>query len=235
MERYLRAQLARRRDPRRPARGVARPFITISRQAGAGGHALADALMEKFALQEETDLFGGWQIFDRRLCEMVADDPVYSNELDSLVAEDYRSRTDEFFHQIIRSSVDQRAVMERVFRVVRAVASVGKAIIIGRAGTEVTRDMEAGVSVRLIAPEAVRIKGTMDYYQIDERTAREEAGRLDAARARLIKTHFRADIDDPALYDVNFNTGTVTIEAAASALTVLVQHKALTAQVPDSK
>lgn len=193
---------------------------------------MANALIEVFGQQPNQELFGGWQIFDRRLCEMVADDPFFSNSLDSLLAEDYRTRSDEFFHQILRSSVDQRAVMERVFRVVRAVASVGKAIIIGRAGAEVTRDMDVGVNIRLIAPETIRIKGMMDYYGHDEKKARAEAERLDQSRARLIKTHFKSDINDPALYDVVFNTGTIPIPSAARALPAIVMQRAEDHRIP---
>lgn len=234
MERYIRAQLARRSGAPKAGSVAPRPFITISRQAGAGGHALAEALAESFAQQEETDFFGGWQIFDRRLCEMVASDPTYSDSLDSLLAEEYRPKTDEFFHQILRSSVDQRAVMERVFRVVRAVASVGKSIIIGRAGAEVTRDMGPGVSIRLIAPDVIRVHGVMDHYGLDERAAREEAKRLDMARARLLKTHFRADIEDPLRYDAIFNTGLVPIDAIVDALTVMLLHEVEDARAPSS-
>jgi len=232
LERYLKVHTAKTRDAAAGPRNGPMPFLTISRQAGAGGHHMANALLEVFAEQPDQQLFGGWQIFDRRLCEMVADDPFFSNSLDSLLAEDYRTRSDEFFHQILRSSVDQRAVMERVFRVVRAVASVGKAIIIGRAGAEVTRDMDGGVNIRLIAPETIRIKGMMDYYGLDEKKARAEAARLDQARARLIKTHFKSDIDDPTLYDVMFNTGTIPIPAAARALPSIVKQRTEDPRIP---
>lgn len=227
LERYLRVHLAQTRQRKGTPGSDARPFVTISRQAGAGGHRLAERLLEVFADHGDTDLFRGWQIFDRRLCEMVADDPVYSDELDSLLAEEYRTRSDEFFHQILRSSVDQRAVMERVFRVVRAVASVGKAIIIGRAGNEVTRDMPDGIAVRLIAPELVRVKGVMDHYGLDETRAREESRRLDTARARLLKTHFKTDIADPYRYDLLVNTGRTSVDSAAHALTVMIHQRAM--------
>jgi cytidylate kinase len=232
LERYLKVHTVKTKDNAATSPKGPMPFLTISRQAGAGGHHMADALLEVFEEQPNRDLFGGWQVFDRRLCEMVADDPFFSDSLDSLLAEDYRTRSDEFFHQILRSSVDQRAVMERVFRVVRAVASVGKAIIIGRAGAEVTRDMEAGVNVRLIAPETIRIKGMMDYYGLTERKARTEAERLDQARGRLIRTHFKSDINDPALYDVVFNTGTIPIPTAARALPAIVTQRTEDPRIP---
>jgi len=233
MERYLRAHLRQGRQRSSLQHRGPKPFITISRQAGAGGHALADALIASFDSEEDGSLFDGWQIFDRRLCEIVADKPSYSNSLEGLVAEDYRTRADEFFHQFLRSTVDQRAVMERVFRVVRAVASVGNAIIIGRAGAQVTKDMTSGLHVRLVAPEVVRVKGVMDFYTMDGKNAKAEAKRLDIARARLVKTHFGADIADPTEYDVVFNTGQMPIESISEFMVHILKRNSLVSSGAD--
>lgn len=225
MERYLSAHTADKDEPGRDSGARVRPFITISRQAGAGGHNLADALIEVFNRQPETDLFGGWQVFDRKLCEMVADNPTYSRSMDSLVAEEYRSKANEFFHQILTPTIDQDLVMHQVFRVVAAVASIGKCIIIGRAASEVTRDMGPRISIRLVAPEDVRIRGMMEYYGLDDRAARDEARRIDVARARLLKTHFQADIEDPVRYDVIWNTGQVSSRTIAESIAATVRSQ----------
>ena len=223
--RYLSIQAAQMKISEKAAPGAPRPFVTISRQAGAGGHALADILLEVFAAQEDADLFGGWRIFDRRLCEIVAEHPTYKNSMPSLLNEEYRPKAHDFFHQLFHSTVDQDLLMAEVFRVVRTVAGVGKAIIVGRAGSEVTRGQAPGVSVRLIAPEEVRIRGVMEFYGLDEKTARAEATKLDTGRARLLKTHFKADIDDPLLYDAVWNTGDVSVEVIAECVVQMLRHR----------
>lgn len=226
MERYLRSHAAASQPAEETAQPEYRFFITISRQAGAGGHVLAEELLELFANSSNERLFGGWQIFDRELCELVTADPAYSASLESLLAEEYRTKTNDFFEQIFRSTVDQDLVMRRVFATVRAVASLGKAIILGRGGSEVTRDMEGGVSVRLIAPEERRVRGVMEHYHLDEPEARAEARRLDDARARLLKTHFKVDIADAERYDMVVNTGEVAIGAAAEMIKVFIEARA---------
>ena len=223
--RYLSIQAAQMKIGERDSGGKPRPFVTISRQAGAGGHALADILLEVFAAQEDSDLFGGWRVFDRRLCEIVAEHPTYKNSMPSLLNEEYRHKAHDFFHQIFHSTVDQDVLMAEVFRVVRTVAEVGKSVIVGRAGSEVTRGQAPGVSVRLIAPEDVRIQGVMDFYGLDEKTARAEATKLDLARARLLKTHFKADIDDPLLYDAVWNTGDVSVDVIAECIVQMLRHR----------
>jgi cytidylate kinase len=227
LERYLRAQIEAHHSPRTKD-GVElqhRPFVTISRQAGAGGYRLADHLIDVFSEQPEVEIFGEWQVFDRKLCEIVASDPGFSKSLDLMLEEEYRSTAADVFHSALRSSLDQDYVMTRVFKVVRALASIGKAVIVGRAGAQVTAHMSPGVRMRLMAPWEERIKGVMDYYELDEKEARTRAKKLDAARARLIKAHFDADIDDPTQYDLVWNTATSSIDDIASAVTALLRTR----------
>ena len=230
IERFLTAQVADRGSAAGAATSRIHPFVTISRQAGAGGHELAETLLEIFAARDDVRLFGGWQVFDRRLCEIVADDPAYSKSMSSLLEEEYRTKTNEFFSQLLGPTIDQDILMRHVFEVVRAVASIGKSIIVGRAGSELTRGMGPGVAVRLVAPEEVRIRGVMEYYELDERAARDKARRLDESRARLLKKHFKVDIDDPTRYDAVWNTGETAIPAIAEAIAVTLQHKVVASQ-----
>ncbi|MCP3973875.1 MAG: cytidylate kinase-like family protein [bacterium] len=234
IERYLSAEAARMRERDTTSSPRVRPFVTISRQAGAGGHDLAQSLVEVFAAQDDADLFEGWQVFDRKLCEMVARNPIYSVSMSSLLAEEYRTKTNDFFHQILRSTVDQGTVMNEVFRVVAAVASIGKCIIVGRAGSEVTRALSPGVAVRLVAPEEVRVRGVMEFYGLDEKTARAEAVKLDASRARLLDKHFGADIDDPTLYDGTWNTGQVAVPVIAENVATILRHRVAAAELSEA-
>jgi hypothetical protein len=224
IDRYLRAHFAAERRPvPSSVETRVRPFVTISRQTGIGGHALADTMLDVFDRQKDVDVFGGWQIYDRTLCEIVAKDPRFSRSLDSLVEEEYRSKPNDFFHQMLHSTADQSMVMSRVFLVVRAVAGMGKAIIVGRAGSHVTADMSHGVSLRVVAPENVRISRAMDVHGLTEHEARAGARKRDADRARLIKAHFGADIGDPNGYDVTWNVGNVTFHEIAEATAALVR------------
>lgn len=230
IERYLTAHTAETGSAADGSASRVRPFFTISRQAGAGGHLLAETLLDVFDRQEDKDLFGGWQVFDRKLCEIVAGDPTYSQSMSALLDEEYRTKPNELFQQLLGPTVDQDLLMHRVFDVVSAVASIGKGIIIGRAASEVTREMSQGTSVRLIAPEEVRIRGTMEHYGLDERAARDKARTLDRSRARLLKTHFQVDIDDPTRYDIIYNTGRMPFEEIAECLMAVLRHRVAAAK-----
>ena len=41
------------------------PFVTISRQAGAGGHLLSYIILTELLKSKENDLFQGWHVFDK--------------------------------------------------------------------------------------------------------------------------------------------------------------------------
>jgi cytidylate kinase len=228
IERYLRAHLAAERTKSSDLDSPhAKSFVTISRESGTGGHALADVMIDVFSGEDDAELLGGWQVYDRTVCEIVARDPRFERSLESLVEEEYRSRTDDFIHQLVRSTAGQMEVMERVFLVVRSIAGMGKAIVVGRGGSHVTMGMPHGVSVRMVAPERQRIARTMETRDLPERDARAYVRKHDIDRARLIRAHFDADIADPLGYDLTCNRASMSYEEIARATMALVRARAV--------
>ena len=67
------------------------PFVTISRQAGAGGHTLARDVVRAVEKDLPGELGEGWEVFDHRLCLLIAQDPDLSASFNTLLAEGYRS------------------------------------------------------------------------------------------------------------------------------------------------
>lgn len=225
VDRYLRAQLAMEREPgsRDDEPGI-HPFVTISREAGAGGLQLAETLLDVFGRQPETELFAGWQVYDRHLCEIVAEDPRYAESLDSLLELDDSPRAG-FFHAVLGPSTHHALLMDRVFLVVHTLAAMGKSIIVGRGGSAVTRTMPQGVSLRLVAREDSRVELIQQMYGLNERKARQQVHKRDADRARLLKDHFGLDIADPTQYDVTWNTDRTSLGEIADAVVGLVRSR----------
>lgn len=233
IERYLRARLAvDHRPDDTPPDAARHPFVTVSRAAGTGGRDLGEAIVAEFDARSDRSLFDGWRVYDRQVCQLVAEDPRFGSSLDQLLEEEYRSRTNDFFHQMLRSTVDQNVVMDRVFLVVRTIAGMGRAIIIGRAGAQVTRGMSDGVSVRIDAPEEWRIARAAHHLGLPERDARAGCRKRDADRARLLRAHFGADVADPFEYDVVFNAARLDHATMAAAVGDLVAARCAGSEVP---
>jgi hypothetical protein len=110
------------------------PFITISRQAAAGGHLLSQVIVTDF-LKLNGEVFKGWHVFDRDICELVALDPSLHASMEQLVHERYRSEFSEFMDGLFSGKSQQYMTLKKTFSIVRILAAIGKVIIVGRGGT----------------------------------------------------------------------------------------------------
>ncbi|MDE2291254.1 MAG: cytidylate kinase-like family protein [Elusimicrobia bacterium] len=202
-----------------------RPFLTISRQAGAGGHTLAELIPKAF---EETgaEKLKGWQWADRAICESLAADPKMGVSLDSLLDERFRGHLEDYLSQTIVGTAPQMRVHRALFRTIRSLAAFGRVVILGRGGVCCTRGFKGGVHVRLIGSRPVRVQRTMSRLSCGKVEAERWVDAQDKERAGLLKEYFGARIDDPMLYDVVLNTDRWSPKETAAAIADLVLARA---------
>lgn len=198
------------------------PYVTISRQAGAGGNALARALLEKIELKSYADPYRGWKIFDREIADILHEDRALERSTGSLISEEYHSEIEEFFKGLLGGPTDQYKLEKATFALVRTLASIGKVILVGRAGTCAASKLPGGVRVRLEAPVEWRVRNIMSLMSIDEHEAETLVKHQDHDRARLLRDFFDRDPDDPKLYDLVFDTSKTPIAEAAAQVYDLV-------------
>jgi cytidylate kinase len=203
------------------------PFVTISRQAGAGGQALATLLTEKIQKLHQEPLFRDWQLCNQELCHRVTqDDPALKSAVESLRRTEYHSQAEDFLTQFIYGGSSQDLVVKKMFHLMRTFALHGKVIFVGRGSTFLTRDLPLGIHVRLEASMNSRVKRMMLAFGLNEKKARETIEEKDKAKAGLVKNFFHKDIRDPLLYDVLWNTDRVPIEEIAKFLIEMIRDKA---------
>jgi cytidylate kinase len=188
------------------------PFVTISRQAGAGGHLLSYVILTEFLKYKDSELFQGWHVFDKALCEVVAKDPLLQDNLETLVSERYRSEFRDFIESLFTGRSDQYLTYKATFKVVRMLALIGKVIVVGRGSALVTADLPQAIHIRLVAPESQRVLWMMKRFKLSKEDARQAMAKQDADRRKLIKLFFHRDIEDPLLYDIVWNTGKTPLE-----------------------
>ena len=148
------------------------PFVTISRQAGAGGNALAVALEGKIQALHADPLFQGWQLCGQQLCQMIGQDPALKAVVESLLRTEYHSQAEDMLSQLIYGGSSQDLVVKKMFHVMRAFALHGKVIFVGRGSTLLTRDLPLGIHVRLEASMESRIQRMMPEFGPDEKNVR---------------------------------------------------------------
>jgi cytidylate kinase len=203
------------------------PFVTISRQSGAGGHMLAKAVLSEMGKHAQTDeLFHDWQVFDREVFALIAQDPELSDSFDAMITERYQTETQQIVHDLLNGRSRQYEMYKRIFEIVRILATLGKAIIIGRGGVCVTRNMPQGIHIRLIASKGTRIEAIMADHRCERKEAEKHLRNQDKERARLIKDYFSAHIDDPLLYDAVFNINKLPTRDLAAVIVQMIKLKA---------
>lgn len=190
------------------------PFVTISRQAGSGGHALAEAVMRELS-RRDAAWARDWQTFDHALIRMVDEDPRLRDALRALMTEEYYSKGHDMLRQFLMGSVPQDVVLARVFHAVRLLASVGRVVIIGRGAACLTGDLPGGVHVRLVAGRKPRLARLARQWELDPEATAKKMAEVDASRAALVRDHFHRDVDDAELYDAVFNVDRVPVDEVA--------------------
>lgn len=202
------------------------PFVTISRQAGAGGNALAACLDAEIRDLQGEPLFRGWQVCGQELCDQVAEDPALRDLVGSLKRTEYHSQAEDFLSQLIHGVASQDVAIKKMFHLMRTFALHGKVVLVGRGSGFLTRDLPLGIHVRLEASMESRVKRMMAALNLPEKSARAAIDEKDKAKAALVKTYFHHDIRDPLLYDVLWNTDRVPVASIAKILIEMIREKA---------
>lgn len=208
LARFLAAAAKLLPEPTSGGRDV-RPFITISRQAGAGGYAVAQALLDQTRITRPHTLFNGWSLLHDRLAELVAENPSLKVSLRGLAEEEFASGIQDMVSTWIAGLSPQSAVVAHLFQVIRSLAAGGKVIIVGRAGVCLTRHLPGGLHLRLVSSLPTRVRRVMEAKSLTEKDSRRVILDRDRARASLVKNYFHREIDDPLLYDMVWNTETL--------------------------
>jgi cytidylate kinase len=192
------------------ARQPPQPFVTISRQAGAGGRTLAKALAERLSEVDPSDR--PWAAWDGELVEKVASEQrIPASLIESLDLEGpRRTMFREFLESLLaqrpQDDLDEFQVYRIVARTVRALARAGRSIIVGRGGVYATSDMPGGVHLRLVAPLQDRVRHMAELLHVPERQAAREVERIDRHREEFHRRYWHDKALLPEIFTLTLNT-----------------------------
>ena len=160
------------------------PFVTISREAGAGGHTLANQLLEDMS-KERAPLFSVWQVFDAAFCARMLEDNKLQASLDMLQREVTRSPWEETVYELAGGRTSSDKVFAKTVQAMKFLAQMGKLIVIGRGGACATAHLPRGIHVRLVAPVPFRIRRMKERFNTSEAEAKRLLEEYDAGRAKF--------------------------------------------------
>jgi len=218
---YLHAQMG---DTRTPWAGNSEgPFVTISRESGAGGSSLARALALRLNAQMSEPF--PWTVYTGNLIEEMLHNHHLSPHLARFLPEDKVSEISASVGELVGLHPNLWDLVQKSNDLMRRLARVGHAILVGRGANFATSALSHGVHIRLVGPAEHRARHMARLQTTDEAGALAFNSKRDLARERYVRANFNADIKDPTAYDLVIDTGRVSLNDAAELIAILVRAR----------
>lgn len=218
---------ARLRTPRASASPASRadihPFITLSRETGAGATTVGEELvplLDRGSHDDDTR----WVLLDRDLLDQALKHHRLPATLAEYLPEDRVSEIRATIGELVGLHPSLWQLEQKVAEAVLQLAHVGHVILAGRAAHLITRSLPGGLHVRLIASRDVRIGRVAAAQHCSRTAAAEHIDKHDEARRRFVRQNFDANLDDPHAYDLVLNTDHLSARAAAELIATALKH-----------
>ncbi len=200
----------------------ASPFITISREAGAGGRTLMRRLIDRLTeLDPANSERASWAGFDRELVEKVAKDHNLHKTLVNLLGDQCHSWLYDVFAGLSAQTTESQ-VYRRVAETIRALAIGGRAVIVGRGGVFVTQNMPCGVHIQVVAPFEHRAQQMARVLNTDLKHATHEVRRIEQNRASFYHRYWPDTPLSPSIFTATFNSAAISETKMVDAILPLI-------------
>ena len=182
-------------------------IITVEREYGSGGAAIAQTLAERL----------GWKLWDRDLTEEIAK----VAHVEHRAAQRCDERVDNLLYRLFkvyargsyerslpvggRTTFDTDCMVETLHEVVEDVASRGKSVIVGRGSAYFLRGRPDAFHIFTYAPLDEKIR-RLKLIGKSDNEAVQLINEIDRERASFIRHYFNADWPNRSLYNLMINT-----------------------------
>jgi cytidylate kinase len=200
-------------------------LITVSREFGAGGSDLARLLGERL----------GWLVLDHELVFRCAKRLNIDTAAVERMHECPPSLLARLSAALLVSPPDAPgidtshllridSIAEAAHESIREAADNPPLIVVGHGTQCLFAQRRDALHVRLFAPLDVRVTRLRDRYGWTAAVASAKARQMDDDRRRYVQRYFHQDLREPLLYDVQINTGRVSIEEAVNMVEQMVHE-----------
>jgi hypothetical protein len=180
-------------------------YLAISREAGAGGAAVAEIVGRRL----------GWEVLGKELLDRIAS-RFHSNRMMLDLVDETPSN---WIYDVLGTWMDSKVIPHETYvvqlgRVVLTAAKHGNVVFLGR-GAQFLLPRDKGFAVRLVASPQFRIENLMRLKGLSAAEAQRYLNEADNGRREFGRRFFHNDITDPHLYDLVVNTERIGMEGAA--------------------
>lgn len=200
------------------------PVITISRLTGCDGREVAAELVAQMNFRYNTNR---WKWVDKDIIYHAA----HELRTDTQRVETYyqglgMTEISQMIMAFSGSFVTDSSVKKAIKEVVLSIARDGYAVIIGRGGVAITRDMPNALHVRLVAPTYWRVQNVMKKKGMIIEKAEEYVTQTDEKRQKLIVDFLdKKPQSVDHLFDVTLNRSSFTLEQISRLIMTIYETK----------
>jgi cytidylate kinase len=190
------------------------PVITISRELGCPSKTIAGMLADELnKIKSEHAKSHPWRWISKEiLSESAKELKVDSDQIEHVFL--YKNRNafeDILLAQSKNYYKSDLKIRTTIAKVIREFANNGNAIIVGRGGVAITRDIPKSLHIMLEAPLEWRAVRTATKYDMTLEQARSYAKSIDKKRKQF-RDYFQGEGNDYTRFDIRFNCMTLEIE-----------------------
>ena len=196
-------------------RGKLGPVITISRLYGCPAKKIAKNLVEE--LTEKMLVKGYKKMQWKLITKEIISESARELEMDPAKIKyifDYEQKgfmDDLFSAHLYKYYKSDRRIRNTVGRVIRNIACEGHAVIVGRGGVSITRDIPYSLHVNLEAPLAWRVLRISEKQCLSLEEAEKFALDIDRKRKQF-REYFEGKNTDYTQFDLTFNCMTLSVD-----------------------
>jgi len=185
-----------------PAKKEPGPFITISRETGCNGTAIARDLAKALSAYGKTWHFVNKEVLEESARTLNLDESKINYVFDSKA----KTHIDEILGALSnRYYKNDKMVRKAISMVLCHFAQEGNMIIVGRAGVAVTRDMARGLHLRFVAPYDWRVNSLNRRKAFENINTGLFIKEHDLKKKKLIEQFYGKKFDE-IYFDLTLNT-----------------------------
>ena len=190
-------------------------IISISREYGSGGHAIAEDLSKRFNIP----------LYDSNLLEIIATEK--NVDKDSLKAYDEVPRVRLFTRKVKgQTNSLEENVANMQFDFLKKKADSGESyIIVGRCSEYILKDYPCMVSIFILGSKEAKIKRIMNLFNLSEDDAIDKIERENFRRKMYHNYYCKGKWGDSRNYDFSINDSVLGLEATADIIEDYVKKR----------
>ncbi|MCX6166208.1 MAG: cytidylate kinase-like family protein [Ignavibacteriae bacterium] len=214
-EDYFERKLTAHKESLKYKNSFAEPFVTISRETGAGGIQFGDLLVDylnKYDSKRKND----WKIFDKNILEQIVKDHDLPTEMAKYISEKRVSEMQDVIEQLFSLHPSEQMLLKKASNTILHLALLGDVILIGRGSNIITKELRGGFHLRLIDSIERKIKNIQNIFNLDKTEALKFIKKEDKERKQYLKKYFSSDIEDVSLYSIVLNLNHFSTDEAVN-------------------